>query len=230
MAINENAKMSTTFTAKKAKIVQQLSTSDEDYTDSSPIGKVDENIRNLVDVINTLDSLVTTSSCSGRIAIYLEGRKKGQAHQEAISDNVSNPSAGAGGKGGGQWLFVSHDPLEEDHDLLSSCAFAGQSQSTTLASTQNVRWIRCKFEPMVGAFQSFLAISKQNAFFVSEGNCCIDVLTQWTRSCTFFAPRLKVPNAYKAQLSNLDFEKAASQAFRLHKMNLLLWLPSAPLD
>lgn len=202
--------MSAAFTAKKAKIVQQLSTSDEDYTDASPIGKVDENIRNLVDEINTLDSLVTTSSCSGRIAVYLEGRKKGQAQPEAISDNVSNPSAGAGGKGGGQWLFVSHDPLEEDHDLLSSCAFAGQSHSTTLASPQDVRWIRCKFEPMVGSFQSSLAVSKQNAFFPFRRELRTDVLTQWTRSCTFFAPRLRVPKAYRAQLSNPDFEKAVS--------------------
>ncbi|GAB7352587.1 hypothetical protein MBLNU459_g2969t1 [Dothideomycetes sp. NU459] len=141
--------MAAAFVSKKSKIVQQLSISEEDYSDASPIGKVDGNIRNLVDEINTLDSLVTTSSCAGRIAIYLEGKKKGQPQPDITSDEVSSANAGTGGKGGGQWLFVSHDPLDGDFDLLSSSGIAMEGDPSTPGSTQDVRWIRCKFEPMI---------------------------------------------------------------------------------
>ncbi|ROW10596.1 hypothetical protein VMCG_01648 [Cytospora schulzeri] len=66
------------FTRRKEAILDQLSVPDEDYTDLSPKGTVDAGIRDLIDEINSLDGLVTTSSCGGRVSVFLEGRRGGK--------------------------------------------------------------------------------------------------------------------------------------------------------
>ncbi|EPE05613.1 trna wybutosine-synthesizing protein [Ophiostoma piceae UAMH 11346] len=113
------------FTARKAAILEQLERPDDDYTDASPKGTVDEGVRPLIDVINKLDGFVTTSSCAGRVAVFLEGRKKKKGDVDEPKEQRDEPEgdsgarsatkttiASAGGKGGGgKWLFVSHDPL-----------------------------------------------------------------------------------------------------------------------
>ncbi|OHE99793.1 tRNA wybutosine-synthesizing protein [Colletotrichum orchidophilum] len=128
-----------TFTTRKHKILEQLSVPDAEYTDASPKGSVDVGIRELIDELNALDGFVTTSSCAGRVSVFLEGRKAaaGAAEGTTTKDQqvVVPPSqndedgptsaaaaapatiAGPGGKGGGgTWLFVSHDPVSESHD------------------------------------------------------------------------------------------------------------------
>ena len=113
------------FTARKAAILEQLERPDDDYTDASPKGTVDEGVRPLIDVINKLDGFVTTSSCAGRVAVFLEGQKKKKGEADEPKEPREEPEgengargatkttiASAGGKGGGgKWLFVSHDPL-----------------------------------------------------------------------------------------------------------------------
>ncbi|KAK1713816.1 hypothetical protein CaCOL14_003443 [Colletotrichum acutatum] len=126
-----------TFTTRKHKILEQLSVPDAEYTDASPKGSVDVGIRELIDELNALDGFVTTSSCAGRVSVFLEGRKAGggaagtdqgaAAAAAAVSsssqdDDIPAPAvletiAGPGGKGGGgTWLFVSHDPVPGSHD------------------------------------------------------------------------------------------------------------------
>ncbi|KAJ0295478.1 uncharacterized protein N0V96_011232 [Colletotrichum fioriniae] len=136
-----------TFTTRKHKILEQLSVPDAEYTDASPKGSVDVGIRELIDELNALDGFVTTSSCAGRVSVFLEGRKAGGGaagtdQRAAAAAAVAVPSssednqgdgtpaaavletiAGPGGKGGGgTWLFVSHDPVpgshNNDEDLL----------------------------------------------------------------------------------------------------------------
>jgi tRNA wybutosine-synthesizing protein 3 len=121
-----------TFALKKQKILSQLSVPDADYTDASPKGSVDAGIRHLIDQTNAHEGLVTTSSCAGRVSVYLEGVKAATAgggpQGRSGSAEDAGPTAGgsggeeheqrgqassAGGKGGGEWLFVSHDPVEE---------------------------------------------------------------------------------------------------------------------
>lgn len=94
------------FESRKRKILADLSVPDTEYTDLSPKGSVDEGIRDLIRDINALPGLVTTSSCSGRISVFLEGRKKQNDHQQD-----QRQFAPSGGKGAGKWLYVSHDPL-----------------------------------------------------------------------------------------------------------------------
>lgn len=131
--------ISRSFKAKKEKILSDLSLPDEEYTDLSPKGSVDVGIRHLIRDINNLPGLVTTSSCAGRISVFLEGGKpaksssdandgkpitssssEGQEEPEGPEDikigsgNTSDQRtqfAATGGKGSGRWQYVSHDPV-----------------------------------------------------------------------------------------------------------------------
>lgn len=147
------------FKAKKQKILEQLAIPDQDYTDLSPKGSVDEGIRDLVNDINHLDGFVTTSSCAGRVAAYLEGIPK-QARSDHDGQDEQASGIASGGKGGGQWLFVSHDPLHLD-DMLrnrSATTMLGLTESQPPRcppSSNGTRFIHLKFEPMVR--QSFLS-------------------------------------------------------------------------
>ena len=123
------------FRARKREILDRLAVPTADYTDASPKGSVDEGIRHLIAEINGREGLVTTSSCAGRVSVFLEGRKKAPvAARAAGSVSAGGPKpddnedeegedeeparsmarlASAGGKGGGgSWLFVSHDPID----------------------------------------------------------------------------------------------------------------------
>lgn len=118
MSESEKDTIPETFVSRKRKILAELSIPDAEYTDLSPKGSVDEGIRDLIRDINALPGLVTTSSCAGRISVFLEGRKSKPQHQPALlgQDEASNEPqrqfVPSGGKGAGKWLFVSHESLE----------------------------------------------------------------------------------------------------------------------
>ncbi|GKT42585.1 tRNA wybutosine-synthesizing protein 4 [Colletotrichum spaethianum] len=142
------------FTTRKHKILEQLSVPDAEYTDASPKGSVDVGIRELIDELNALDGFVTTSSCAGRVSVFLEGRRAavvpasastgtaafGEPHSQSATQSDDNSStiatiAGPGGKGGGgTWLFVSHDPVPESNDgdekLLHLLGLVGEKEAT----------------------------------------------------------------------------------------------------
>ena len=61
------------FTKKKASILAALSQPASTYEDASPKGSVDEAVKPLIDKLNALDGIVTTSSCAGRLSVFLEG-------------------------------------------------------------------------------------------------------------------------------------------------------------
>ena len=134
--------LSPLFIQKKTTILSALSAPSESYTDLSPKGSIDAGIRDLIDRINKLEGVVTTSSCAGRISCFLEGAKPGSsdnqngdsagisggdgmvvAYDESVEvgdlgdklaeERSERPSTVPGGKGnGGRWLFVSHDPVD----------------------------------------------------------------------------------------------------------------------
>lgn len=129
------------FLAKKQAILSHLALDPRDYEDKSPKGSVDVQILDLIRLINGVDGWVTTSSCAGRVAVFVEGPKKTRSGQDLATATKdahggSDVVAGAagtteedffegaggqpgevqvktapGGKGGGHWLYVSHDPL-----------------------------------------------------------------------------------------------------------------------
>ncbi len=102
------------FRVRKDKILSDLSTPDSEYTDKSPKGSIDEPIRDLIALINSYPGWCTTSSCSGRVAVFLEGSKSPSKLDEQVDSHEGEIKSkkvktGPGGKGGGRWLLVSHD-------------------------------------------------------------------------------------------------------------------------
>ena len=173
MAISEvapgGAAPNATFAHKKARILQSLSAPTDDYHDLSPKGSVDEDIRGLIDEINALDDCVTTSSCSGRVAVYLEGKHQ-QTTVHAKADSVPSIEVGTTAavltsktrKGaGGRWLYVSHSSIPILSDAASSVRgrtdysslFGMKPLSASCVLSKPVshctRHVHFKFEPMV---------------------------------------------------------------------------------
>lgn len=152
MSTDNHQNVPAVFEARKNKILEELSLPDAEYTDLSPKGSVDEGIRDLIRDINALPGLVTTSSCAGRISVFLEGRKKSSA---PLSEQPGRQFAPSGGKGAGRWLYVSHDPFVKPeghekaarplHDLFGMVPGDGRPSS----GTRGLRLVRFHFEPLV---------------------------------------------------------------------------------
>jgi len=130
-------RMSTTlshkFRTKKQNILTKLDHGKDGVPDASPKGNVDEGVRELIDTINTSDGCVTTSSCAGRVAVFV------------------------GGKGpGGNWLYTSHEPIDPSclTDQSSAYELVGLCREATFSSpprdNADVRTVHLKFEPLVG--------------------------------------------------------------------------------
>lgn len=168
------------FIRKKNKILAQLSVPETEYDDLSPKGCIDAGIRDLIDEMNGREGLVTTSSCGGRVSVFLEGVKSnssgsivedlsGRSQEEgsSIGDRdgaVVGKLAGVGGKGGGgRWLFVSHERIDVDLVGESFAKFLGMGRDGMLEgevdkSGVSPRLIHFKFEPMVCTIDVFLII------------------------------------------------------------------------
>jgi tRNA wybutosine-synthesizing protein 3 len=155
--------ISPSFQAKKQKIVSDLALPDEEYSDLSPKGSVDENIRPLIRDINGFPGLVTTSSCAGRISVFLEGGRDETSSDESEGKaaELQRQAVSTGGKGGGRWLFVSHDPvvqLEAGQESTSSSPQTahelfgltpGDANDLAPLNVGKLRLVRFHFEPMV---------------------------------------------------------------------------------
>ncbi|ROT40906.1 hypothetical protein SODALDRAFT_107491 [Sodiomyces alkalinus F11] len=155
------------FITRKASILQQLAVPATDYTDLSPKGSVDEGIRHLIDELNAYEGFVTTSSCAGRVSVFLEGSRgdvpgQGLSQQDSVPFGGDDPQerqtqAGVGGKGGGgTWLFVSHDPIDtrgvshdDDAALRRLLGLDSVSEDLDEMMTEGCRLIHFKFEPMI---------------------------------------------------------------------------------
>lgn len=145
------------FCDKKAGILRQLALPEAEYSDASPKGSVDAGIRHLIDEVNRAEGFVTTSSCAGRVSVFLEGRRgKTAAALDEGGERQRGQRAGVGGKGaGGTWLFVSHEPVPRDpqHGCVGWLDALGFSESAVGQGSSHVgeepRLIHFKFEPMV---------------------------------------------------------------------------------
>lgn len=144
------------FETRKNKILEELSIPDAEYTDASPKGSVDEGIRDLIRDINALPGLVTTSSCAGRISVFLEGRKKTATSQDAPQSQAPEQArqfVPAGGKGAGRWLYVSHDPFAFPESAGTEAPlhekFGLVPGDGKPPSGKALRLVRFHFEPLV---------------------------------------------------------------------------------
>lgn len=142
------------FEARRQKILEQLDAPDDEYHDLSPKGSVDAPIRDLISEINRIEGIVTTSSCSGRISVFLEGRKADSDSSKIVEEGEES-RAGPGGKGGGgAWLYISHNPMDvpdvaSASDLLSQFNLVNSETVTAKDVDVHSRFIHLKFEPMV---------------------------------------------------------------------------------
>ncbi|EPY51411.1 wybutosine biosynthesis protein Tyw3 [Schizosaccharomyces cryophilus OY26] len=121
--MNYNSELET-FDIQKEEILKGLASS---LPDASPKGNPDSPIFPLLDVINSHPDWVTSSSCSGRISIYVQGLTSR--------------------KGGGYWLFVSHEPCTDLPAPLNteSVEYGKLPESPSEGS----REIQFSFEPMI---------------------------------------------------------------------------------
>lgn len=154
------------FTVRKNKIIADLSTPEEEYSDLSPKGSVDEGIRDLIQEFNALPGLVTTSSCAGRISVFLEGRRapNQQDSEDDLTAGEQRKFVPSGGKGAGKWLYVSHEPLrmgsggqsQEKKSLLEVFGMApGDGKPPGVDKEGHApRLVRFHFDPMVSLFLS----------------------------------------------------------------------------
>ncbi|KAF2753297.1 hypothetical protein EJ05DRAFT_504948 [Pseudovirgaria hyperparasitica] len=145
--------MPSNFDAKKSRILKQLAEPCESYNDSSPKGTIDEPIRSLIDDINNREGFVTTSSCSGRISVFLEGSRPVEKADVQANSQADTIRSSVGGKGGGSWRFVSHKPVKlcnENSEVDLHNAF-GMHPKQKLPSDMesSTRYVHLKFEAMI---------------------------------------------------------------------------------
>lgn len=118
------------FDQKKAQILGEISSSSQD---ASPKGSIDEKCIPLMNLINSDNDMVSTSSCSGRVSVFVEGIKQ-----------TERLKIGAKGDGG-HWLFVSHDTENLDKWWENRMIF----KSGIPEIDQNSRFAIFKFEPLI---------------------------------------------------------------------------------
>ncbi|KAG9245371.1 methyltransferase TYW3-domain-containing protein [Calycina marina] len=148
------------FISKKRTILAQLAIPDAEYHDLSPKDSVDVGIRELIEEVNGGKGWVTTSSCAGRICVFMEGQRKTVGLEDdgnGSVEDVMETRAAAGGKGGGgKWLFVSHDSFTVDLKGSGRLAEmwgmvrdeAKETEHSQISVTER-RFIHFKFEPMI---------------------------------------------------------------------------------
>lgn len=139
------------FIARKTKILSDLAVPDADYTDLSPKGSVDEGIRDLIRDINALDGLVTTSSCAGRVSVFVEGSRKSNrkrktveisgTQETAISLSIGTSSAteSAATQDQGQLAVNDNGDDEQDVDGRKFAAAGGKGEG---------RWLYVSHDPV----------------------------------------------------------------------------------
>ena len=143
------------FTRQKSMILKALSTPDDEYSDLSPKGSVDISIRDLISEINHMEGLVSTSSCGGRISVFLEGERTG-VQQNSMEQNSSQAYVPGGKGNGGRWLFVSHnsvarqDCVNPDGQYLTKLfGMSSYGEVSKQHKPETTRFVKFQFEPMV---------------------------------------------------------------------------------
>ncbi len=112
-----------------------------EYTDLSPKGSLDPPIVNLVESINRNPAFFTTSSCSGRIAVF-QGRNAKLTGISAMDEKQISDLDDSGGaesrpsnievnnvSKGGDWLLVQHSTVTEQ-DVMRGVASIQPSGGT----------------------------------------------------------------------------------------------------
>lgn len=130
------------FAQHKARILANLGSNACDF---SPKGSVDIKCHAIMDVLNTHTDYITTSSCSGRIALFHS--VQGDVGQDGSSEGTEEQSAAAKLKRGGVkalgWLVVKHGvllPKEMLRVVRYLCGEPDNEQDRTLDEEKLSYW------------------------------------------------------------------------------------------
>lgn len=140
------------FDQKKEAILREISA---DTPDASPKGSIDELCIPIMNLINAHRDMVTTSSCSGRVSVFLEGIK---------SDGGDDIQIGSKGNSG-RWLFVTHDSTKLPgwyNDIEFMEEISPQVNNTT-------RYLLYKFEPLILHVKCRNATAAQTLYTTAMG-------------------------------------------------------------
>ncbi|KAG2226325.1 hypothetical protein INT45_005997 [Circinella minor] len=134
--------MADTFATRKHQVVSSLvETLDSERRDKSPKGFIDAPILDLIHIINKHPDYYTTSSCSGRVAVYCEG----------YQDDKSTTK-------GGIWLYVTHEPVvipeQADNEWITNLLFGSGrrilfSNNLSPQDIMHKQMVYFKFEPLI---------------------------------------------------------------------------------
>ena len=121
--------------------------------DKSPKGSIDEPLLPLLDLLNADQDYVSTSCCSGRIAVYLPAIDSSEHDPEEVEADPDEKAVKVvNGKGGGRWLFVSHEAIQVPTIESVTAFLLGQDASIVDELSGEGSQLRCvylKFEPVV---------------------------------------------------------------------------------
>ncbi|KAK7681127.1 hypothetical protein QCA50_015742 [Cerrena zonata] len=154
--------MQNPFDQKKQSILKEIS-ANELTPDASPKGTIDEMCIPIIDLINSNKDMVTTSSCSGRVSVFLEG----------VKDILDVNDVQIGAKGNyGHWLFVTHDPKSLPNWYKSIDFKYDTDEQLKLSSMidQKSRFILFKFEPLI-LHVKCRDLQMANALYTSAMGC-----------------------------------------------------------
>ncbi|KAM7221066.1 DUF207 domain containing protein [Rhypophila decipiens] len=181
------------FALKKAKILSQLAVPETEYSDLSPKGSVDAGIRNLIDEINSLEGVVTTSSCAGRVSVYLEGhkqlQKKASSGGEAQNAAVVSSQAGLLGKDkDGSWEAKAEGAVSDDDDADEIAAERRKNPSSSSAAggKGGGEWLFVSHDPLPSSPPQSLGLKDGGAgnskswselFGLEKNSCHKDVIS-----------------------------------------------------
>lgn len=118
-----------TFRQIKDHILHRLNGESGYGADKSPKGSLDEPIKDIVELINSQSDYVTTSSCSGRIAVFVTG-----ANAAGAAERKKDSADDTRSKGFGGWVLSKHGhvTLQEVTGALNSIEPCGDGVNAVL--------------------------------------------------------------------------------------------------
>jgi tRNA wybutosine-synthesizing protein 3 len=173
--VSDRKRIPKLFQGKKEGILEALAVPEVDYSDRSPKGSVDEGVKNVLELVNGFEGWVSTSSCAGRVSVFVEGGRGQEGDEEqkdVVDDDLqrrlsrkdgfeeglrSDFKSGPAGKGDGRWLYVSHDPIptspaSEDSSFTSMFGLEPMESATSglgLPAGKAPRLVHLSFSPLI---------------------------------------------------------------------------------
>lgn len=99
------------FTSFQRKKTLKASSYYHSSQDASKKGSIDEQVLSILDILNSHKDYLSTSSCSGRIVLWMDN---------IVNEQDSSLSHAGCGNIGGKWLFVTHQIEKDLFHLLKS--------------------------------------------------------------------------------------------------------------